>query len=213
MSFTLKVRRSNANQISELAEFKIWQRITFVDNSTRTKQIFPLVTPLQSTAEKMQLLQIMWRFRTDRYVLYSIACYNALGITIDRDVRGEYYFQFKSDDLELPPLSTITKVEYSINQNFNAILSQLTFHSDYNFHKITNTVYDFFIQAEDNTRYYEKLLVPFATDSPVNTHKMVNVSLENIQLPKGYYQIDGLQYYFDKNKEVMPSHYIIKITI
>lgn len=213
MSFTLKVYKNVDNQISPRAEFKIWQRITFVDDSTVSKEIFPLLIPLDATVEKMKSSSCILEPRINRYLIYHIAIYNPLGITVDRDVGGDYYFQFRPDLKELPLLSTIKNIEYSTDQNFSNTLSNLAFSPNYTFQKLTNTDYTFFFLAEDNTKYYEKILKPFVIDYPDNTKKIVKNTFENIQLPIGYYQIDGISHFFDRNNEVLPSHYIIKVSI
>lgn len=213
MTFSLKIKKNNANQLSEVANFTIWQRVTFMDDTHIIKSITPSLIPLFSSLRILHNNNLVLKRRGERFVLYQLSLYNGLDMTIDRDVGGGYYFQFSPDSEDIANLSAIKQIEYSIDQNFTSTLINNAFRQEFTFQKLTNSTYSFFILAEDNTKYYEKLLIPFLIDAPTNSRKMVKNSLQDIQLPSGFYQIDNIKYFFDKNKEVLPAHYILKITV
>lgn len=213
MTFSVKIRKSNAIELSELANIAIWQKITFIDNTTTVKKIVPVLIPLESTAKKMGFSTLILKPRTDKFTLYKTDLYNEIGLTIDRDVGGNYFFQFKPNDADFEKMSSIKKVEFSLNQNFAKTLTNLSFQNNFKFQKVTNTNFSFFFLAENGAKFYETLLKPFATDYPTNAIKIVAHSFESIELPQGFYTIDTAKYFFDSYNEVLPNHYIVKVTI
>ena len=125
MSFSLKIGRDNANKLREIAELHIWQRITYADDSHSVMEIFPKLIPLSSTLRRILANNLILKQRTDKFFLYKIDLYNEIGLTIDRDVGGDFYFQFKPDDSDYIQLTNLKNIELSLDQNFTQNLTNL----------------------------------------------------------------------------------------
>lgn len=213
MSFSLKIGRDNANNLREIMELHIWQRVTYADNSKSVIEIFPKLIPLSTTLSLMRAKRILLKQRSDKHIIYKLNLYNEVGLTIDRDVGDDFYFQFIPDNSDHMKLTNLKNIEFSLDQNFTQNLTNLLFHRDYSFQKITDTNYSFNFLAEDGTKYYERSLKPFAVDFPKNKVFKVHTSFENLKLSQGLYVIDGVKYFFDSDNEVLPKHFVLKVTV
>jgi len=50
-------------------------------------------------------------------------------------------------------------------------------------------------------------------DFPKNKVFKVHTSFENLKLSQGLYVIDGEKYFFDSDNEVLPKHFVLRVTV
>lgn len=213
MSFTIQISKNNLGDLIEVASFTLRQRITYHDGTRISEKIFPELKPLKMTAKAIRQSQIYFKQREDKTVFYQGKLLNEFGGGAEQPVPTDFYFQFQ------PPLNSnlqlrqIEKIDYSIVQNFSKILTNKTFQKDLKFQKITDVDFDFFVQSEAGYKYYPKTLIPFSINPPQDTKRIVQHSVRCENLSTGFYKIDQVNYFFDQLEEIIPNHYIIKLSV
>ncbi len=212
MSFVLQIRR-NGGALIELKKIQLWQRIVYQDNSEEKIKVAPKIVPLLDTEKPMQQAGIFFKNRDSEYVFYQAETINEDLKQTVKLLTEKLYFQFESELPKSYKISDIKKIEYSVKQNFSEILTQKVFNEHYRFRKITNMAFDFFLLNEDGKKFFAKRLTPYETNAPAYDVKIVEHSIECKNLQTGFYDIDGEKWFLDKNFEIKPNHYILKITL
>lgn len=213
MSFAVQIKKDAQSNLVEIASFSVWEKVTLIDNTFSISKIEPKLTILQASESKTLSANLLLKKRNLDYKIYQLLLINENGIEKEIPLPTEVFFQFKPKISEDLKTSNLKKVEYSLSQNFNKLITNKVFYSDFIFRKNTNNPFEFYFLTEDNTKLHEKTLQPFPINPPDNDIKIVYHSLELKNLDAGFYKIDGEDFYYDQFREIKHNQYIIKILI
>lgn len=213
MSFAVQIKKNNQGDLQEIASFSVWKKVTLMDDTFSVTQIEPRLKILQISEPKVTGANLHFKKRNLEYKIYQLILINENGIKKEIPAPNEIYFQFEQKVSTDLAINKIKKIEYSLAQNFNKLLTNKVFHSDFTFRKNTDSSFEFYLLTEGYTKLYKKTLQPFPINPPDNNVNIVYHSLELKNLKAGFYKIDGEEFYYDQFQEIKRNQYIIKIPI
>lgn len=213
MSFAVQIKKDAQSNLVEIASFSVWQKVTLMDNTFSVNKIEPALKILQVSKSKVSGANLLLKKRNLDYKIYQLILINENGIEKVIPLPDEIFFQFEPKISTELSISKIKKIEYSLANDFNKLITNKVFYRDFTFRKNTNNPFEFYFLTEDSTKLYKKTLQPFPTNPPDNDIKIVYHSLELKNLDAGFYKIDGEDFYYDQFQEIKHNQYIIKISI